>query len=428
MPVFQPCRSSGRPAYQIGREGPRTVELSHESWMKRQAFDSWCKRVGTIIKDTEYLLPKNPDQMDREYGALEWLAVVHADGNGLGQIFLEFDQHVQRAFGPFSDTATANTCYVQNLRQFSVALEEAAEAAFKAALGVLPGVEKRTRKRKAQLLPIVPLVLGGDDLTAVCDGESALAFTRKYLQAFEDETSHREVIAAITRKAIGCPRLSSCAGVAIIKPHFPFSSAYYLADELILSAKNVKKQVKHQHEGQEIPYPCSALDFHILFDSTFTELDAIRDRLTLGDSAQGKTRLTAKPYVVTAQDKLAENKELVAAGRIWATNHHCDALAERIKAIRVHDDDGRRKLPNHQLHDVREGLFLGAKQADARMRLMRKRYVTEGFDTLLEKQGDDCSLFRDVQGDKHIQETRFLDALEAESFWEEIEAAKDKTT
>jgi hypothetical protein len=308
--------------------------------------------------------------------------------------------------------AAQNRAYVNTLRQFSVALEEATERAFIMALKALSPLKKSNRWRKRNLLPIVPLVLGGDDLTVLCEGYSALAFTRLYLTAFEEQTAKSDlwdsIIAQIADKVMGCYRLSSCAGVAIIKPHFPFYSAYELSEQLLRSAKKVKERVTHVVNGKRTLYPCSALDFHILFDSTFTELDAIRARVALED----QTRLTAKPYVVTPLDHLDG-----AEGVDWAARQHCSGLEARIEAISKRDDEGRKNLPNSQLYGLREGLFLGCDQADARMRLIRGRYGKEGLDELLELADDSGSLFRQVKGEEHQRETRFLDALEAAEFW-----------
>ena len=369
MPIFAPCSSSGRPASAPHPEGNGSVDLSRESLAKRNNAGMWRCRVKAILNPTSYGVPEDLYQLEEIHRDLDWLAVVHGDGNGLGKIFLEFDWYVERTGG----TADPNRAYVNTLRQFSVALEEATESAFITALKELPPLEKDSRWRKRNLLPIVPLVLGGDDLTVLCEGYSALAFTRRYLMAFEVETARLDlwggVVARIAKKALGCPRLSSCAGVAIIKPHFPFYSAYELSEQLLRSAKNVKQKVTHLVDGKRTPYPCSALDFHILFDSTFTELEAIRARLAL----ENKTRLTAKPYVVTLLDYLDG-----VTGVDWAKRQHCSELEARIRATGKRDEEGRKKLPNSQLHELREGLFLGRKQADARMRLIQRRYGKEG--------------------------------------------------
>lgn len=93
-----------------------------------------------------------------------------------------------------------------------------------------------------QIIPLIPLILGGDDLTVVCEGKYALEFSKCFLENFEEETtksqqvgSHQiNVIPEIARAAFNnINRLSACAGVAIIKPHFPFSVAYQLTEKLM---------------------------------------------------------------------------------------------------------------------------------------------------------------------------------------------------
>ncbi|MDQ3135469.1 MAG: hypothetical protein M3Q76_11835, partial [Acidobacteriota bacterium] len=44
-----------------------------------------------------------------------------------------------------------------------------------------------TTKPNDPELPVVPLVLGGDDLTVICDGRYAIQFTRDFLLQFERE-------------------------------------------------------------------------------------------------------------------------------------------------------------------------------------------------------------------------------------------------
>lgn len=191
------------------------------------------------------------------------MAVVHADGNGLGQIFTSFETHVG---------APGNRAYADALRGFSDDVDRAALRAFREALATVKEVDGK--------VPILPLVLGGDDLAVVCDGDVGLPFAAAYLRAFE--TATEGLLPAL-------PRLGAAAGVAIVKPHFPFSTAYDLAEELTEEAKVVKK---------EIMEPASALSFHVLYDSAASSLSDLRDRVTYQEDG-GTVRLTAQPYVVT---------------------------------------------------------------------------------------------------------------------------------
>lgn len=151
-----------------------------------------------------------------------------------------------------------------------------------------------------------------------------------------------------------------------------------------------------------IGQPCSAMDFHIISNTSFTEINEIRQQLTIHQN----TRLTAKPYIVTADNK-----------HQWAKQHHIDGLLSRIYAILKRDDYGRHLLSSSQLHQLREGLLMGRDEADGRLKLILT--TNPGFRTLLEQPSK--SLFRLAEDGNW--ETRFLDALEAAPFWKNHENA-----
>ncbi|GIW92461.1 MAG: hypothetical protein KatS3mg110_0502 [Pirellulaceae bacterium] len=268
--------------------------------------------------------------------------------------------------------ADRNRNYAKWLRDFSISLDECTERSFCAA------VRKLTARNS--VLPIVPLVLGGDDLTVVCDGRQALAFAREFVKEFEKETSNYLASSGFRKN-----RLTSCAGVAIVKPHFPFYDAYELAEQLLKSAK---KLAKHDNDNF-----VSAIDYHILYDASGPDLRRIRDELTTDN---GTTSLVARPYVVTE-----------SAG---PHHRHIGDLVKRIDAIRAKDSDGRRLLPNSMLHELREALFWGREEAEARLDLVRHRYKPH-IDALLVN----GKLFWQ-DGNHHM--TGFLDALDTAEFWE----------
>jgi hypothetical protein len=117
----------------------------------------------------------------------------------------------------------------QKYRKFSLGLDECTVSAAAFALKKLrDSVGKPTIE-----IPVLPLILGGDDLTIICDGQYAIKFTEDFLTRFVEETKKPE-IQHIFPKGI---ELGICAGIAIIKPHYPFHQAYHLAEQLLLSAK-----------------------------------------------------------------------------------------------------------------------------------------------------------------------------------------------
>ncbi len=406
LPIIAQCSTSGLPASNLDEDKQgKSVLRSAVSNSKRKYSQAGFQRIARLLNqknsrskfvrsvrllDEELRKETNKNQPRR----LEWLSVIHADGNGLGSIFIKFDQHINDSSLSVSQ---ANRHYVEQLKKFSIALDICTENAFLSALEVF-------KTEKQGLLPIVPLILGGDDLTVLCDGKYALNFTEKFLRAFEKETSSLQhlngIIPQLATKALNASRLSACAGVTIHKPHFPFSVAYELAEELMQSAKQVKKKVVLV--GNQEPYPCSALDFHVLYDSSDISLKNIRDKLKIQD-----TKLHNRPYVVTPETDLQGIN-----GCEWANFHRWEQLKEKVKILLAKNDEGRRNLPNSQMHDLRAALFLGNEVADARYGLIRERYRHEG---IVKIAGSEDSLFQ-KEPDSEIHTTALLDIIDAAYF------------
>ncbi|HCF61177.1 MAG TPA: hypothetical protein DFS52_24665, partial [Myxococcales bacterium] len=132
-----------------------------------------------------------------------YVAVVHADGNGVGKRILS-DVSKRDGDGQW---------------RFSTALTEATR---QAAIAAIDELDVRTEKGKP--LPLRPLVLGGDDFTVILPARHAIAFTEHFLSKFEEQT-----LAATDALGGG---FKACAGIALVKPGFPFHAAYDLAEAL----------------------------------------------------------------------------------------------------------------------------------------------------------------------------------------------------
>jgi hypothetical protein len=248
----------------------------------------------------------------------------------------------------------------------------------------------------------------------------------EYLKSFERWSREPEIeglksnIPEIAKAKCGVDRLAACAGIAVVKLHFPFHRAYELAEDLLKSAKMVKRNVKQ--------VPCCALDFHVHFDSSGADVDAFRAKLNAPDAC-----LTAKPYVVTSLGDLrgAPPADLSWARlRCWEGDDGIPGLSDAASALArrgSRSDDGS-GLPRSQQHYLREGLFLGREAADGRLRQIVHRYAAFPWEALhpdrseaLHAQRNDPTLF--FQDDKSdalrakankppARLTWFLDALE----------------
>ncbi len=134
------------------------------------------------------------------------IAVIHADGSGVGQRLME-----TRA---------------QDLQRFSSELKAACLAATGAAIEELSRDGGRILAR--------PIVSAGDDLTYIVLARDARHFAQTWLQMMETETERRG-------RDLGGRKLVGGAGIVMLNRGYPFSAAYSLAEELCTEAKNALK-------------------------------------------------------------------------------------------------------------------------------------------------------------------------------------------
>lgn len=390
IPFVAECASSNLPASDLFKHQdlPKSEnEKPHStvSVTKQLKSNEGKNRLENSVKEYEPNLhfAHNINALDKKFEDTKWLAVIHADGNGLGQIFLDFCEEVG---------AKTSEEYRKKYYKFSKGLDECTT---KAAAFALKEMRDKIGNSSIEI-PAIPLVLGGDDLTIICDGQYAIKFTKDFLNKFVEETGNNPKIKEVftidgKSKEIS---LGICAGIAIIKPHFPFHQAYHLAEQLLQSAKKTKI----------ISPSLSAFDYHVLYDSSGTTLEEIRD----------KTPFVARPYVVTPIDEALKTTE-DATKKDWLKYHHFDQLKTRVEVMIAKDDDDKNQLPNSQLHVLREGLFVAdttldiQKEVDARAKLIAHRYPS--FKDLFVK---DKTLFFDEDSEKL---THFLDALDIVEFW-----------
>jgi len=247
-----------------------------------------------------------------------WVAVVHIDGNGVGDVIRGIDD-------------------LEVYRGFSTLLQKATREAFASACAI-PETEGRTEW-------LLPLIVGGDDVTFVCDARVAIPVVRAYLTAFEQKT-------------IGLPGLgegewlTAAAGIAVVKPHYPFHAAYHLAEQLAHNAKQAKKPDWVEAVGRR-----SAYDFHVLHDSVASPLSELRrgfDVAKTAVSGAGQPRRLWPPLF------------LAPAGPPQApTSHPCEdehLLAGTAEILRPRDEA---PLSGSALHDLRDALLRG-EGADGR--------------------------------------------------------------
>lgn len=197
-------------------------------------------------------------ETDKMTGENDWIAVIHADGNGLGQV-------------------VQSVCESKDgkLKEFSDNLDDANKIAAQRAFNDI--VDKFKLKGK---IPIRPIVLSGDDFTVICRADFALDYVKLFIRYFEDET-----------REMGYP-LTACAGIAYIKSSFPFYYGYELAEELCSAAKeDAKKCVEKQEKAP------SCVMFYKVEDSFTESYKEIKKRV-LTTNTEHQVSYSYGPYYI----------------------------------------------------------------------------------------------------------------------------------
>lgn len=329
--------------------------LGPSAWAKLQN-SRWAKEfLKEFVKPVVppgFDLPDELDDLGRSRGERSYIGVVHIDGNGIGQ---ELQSILNRTDGG------TNQVHLMSIRRFSDEVRQAGEKAIRAAIkqviqnpdteeeSVISALNLASDSSSGKLfLPIRPLVYGGDDITFVCDGRIALDLAVTCLESFSE----------------GSLRYA-CAGVALVKSHYPFSRAYALAEEL---CRNAKKELrKPKREG-------AALDWQVFSGGPMMPVASLRNREYV---AQDGKRLTHRPYFVLPekpgdiQDWTSFRDKLLIPlqrDKPWINAHsRLKGLAQYLRrgsaATQLILDDWRTKryeLPQYSTAVLTDGFFADA--------------------------------------------------------------------
>lgn len=269
--------------------------LQLEDVVKRQHTSE--KPEGTIsnLYEDPFQLEKafqdTPDESNaaKAVPELSSVGVIHIDGNGVGAIMRDLGEafkgvccHLDSLEEPAYNHKD-NPCDIDEGRfqWFVMEVNYRLDGVVKQA--VAKAWEKVTEIASEDELPgppVVPVLVGGDDVTVYTDGRYAIPFAEAYIHHYEELTKDDDLLSVLAiiaggKKADAPERarfeindyiiqepgsLTASAGVAIVGRNFPFHIAYDLAEGMVSRGKKLGKK--------KDTVPCSTIDFHVLRDAT----------------------------------------------------------------------------------------------------------------------------------------------------------------
>lgn len=256
-------------------EAQETKDVQSGSLISQMA----ASRVGLVKNAQEKLVDKFRDQIGEDFtftlelellGQLDdkgYIAIVHADGNGMGKRFIDCKslaetRKLSAGVAKYADKV------MKDLVAHIVGLFQEDKPKLDWELEV--EIDEKTGKSK-RILPIRPLIIGGDDITFVCEGRLGVYLAEKLLEYMHQTPINEKNIHA-------------CAGVAIVHTKYPFYKAYQLAEELTKRAKAASRK----EESSWLEYMISSGGFSGTLEAI------IADQFTVA----GRGELKSGPYRV----------------------------------------------------------------------------------------------------------------------------------
>ena len=265
---------------------PSRVKRAFASTSRKQQVDDVKERLARQGKELKQEPPLDPTKLAAAFqdgeefedakDMLSSVGVVHIDGNGVGAIMRDLGcahRAVQKV-----GVSTVSDEESKGLQSFIMEVNRRLDDVVKDAIALSwYYVQELTPDT---VVPIVPVLVGGDDVTVYTDGRYAIPFAEAYIHHYEKLTKDDDLLSVLAIVAGGkktdAPErdqfeiddyiiqnpgpLTASAGVAIVGRNFPFHIAYDLEEELVSRGKKLGKKPG--------TVPCSTINFHVLRDAT----------------------------------------------------------------------------------------------------------------------------------------------------------------
>jgi hypothetical protein len=214
--------------------------------------------------------PEQFEDIGKEAHVEGYMGYVVADGNRMGEKIK-------------SPEVSSNADVYHD---FSKKVKECTDEALVEA--IIESVPKTFERDNSVFLPVLVLILGGDDMTLVTTAESALPLANKFSQKFQQKTVEKKNV----------PEISMSVGVVISKITFPIFSYAKLGEELLKSAKRLSREM--MKVGKEV----GAIDFMVVTSPSTKSLEEVRRDTFYYEKKDTGERfwLTARPYTTKESD------------------------------------------------------------------------------------------------------------------------------
>ena len=354
--------------------------LSTLQALKRQAYEAIRHNAESLYGGSlppDVSLAVEMEDLISQKGVDGFVAVVHIDGNGMGELV----RNASRESMGYQDS-------VRQMRKLSQSIEAVYHETFDGVVKLVEQWVKKTKKEASPFfsptlrggtwtLPIRPIILDGDDVTFICNGRLGVPLAALFLRC-------------LAKKANKEVPLSACAGVALVNSHFPFNMAYEIAEACCQNAKKKRLEEKAGGDGED----CGYFDFHIMRGAYMREIENLREG-AVGDGGK-MSRLMMRPYRVAVSPDRGHSRSF-------------DSLDNILSKLPAADENPKEETwPRSRLKKLYEAYLMGREQVE----ITWEKFASRGY-TLSSLTGQPS-----VEGVNAQDEAFLYDALELMDIYE----------
>ena len=314
------------PVRVLVKEETKTLKTEIE---KRRDLDD------SMVLPKGYKMPDKFEELGGSKGNTNFIAVVHIDGNGMGNRVLEYQKTLPGAPKKWEEFRTELRIFSESIdADFKKAFLEMNETIAANLNKKEPAKKEFVNKRLEELtladgiLPVRRIITSGDDICFVAEGRIGVEAAAIFLEKLAEINGADE------------KPYAACAGVTLVHSHFPFYRAYELAEQLCSNAKAVNAVI-----GGERATEISSIDWHLEFGEM---QDRLRDIRKEYETADGK-RLELRPYIVCEPNP----------DESYNPNRQYEKFKKVEQVLRVRDED----FPSSKVKGLRGALKQGEEKA-----------------------------------------------------------------
>ncbi|MBD3351592.1 MAG: hypothetical protein GF364_08915 [Candidatus Lokiarchaeota archaeon] len=233
-----------------------------------------------------YTFPMDLDQFGQKPG-FKYIAVVHIDGDGIGKAVRNFIK--EQSSTTYFNALLNFGSFSKNLRHY---YQKATQGTIKDLCEKIEGENSNLdnedsnnngefhlfNQNNKQCLPFRPLILSGDDITFITHGKLGIYLVERFFKNLMNQPFKPNKVESMP--------LSACAGILIVKSHFPFNKAYSLTEQI---CKNAKLKSRIMKENYNLTNNLYWFDFQIIQSNDPLSLQKYREtQYNLGISPESR--------------------------------------------------------------------------------------------------------------------------------------------